>query len=505
MYSSGDPRASGVRRGGRPLVGCAERMRFARLGAPRWSAVRGTVVTMTMTMVAAVAVTALPGALAQPARAAAPVSPTPTRIASAGPPAGTVLRAGRFVVDPEGRVLFLHGPSVPPGGTVDTATVRQWAADGFNAVSIGVRMEADGTFAGTSGRGGVPARVTADGFDPGLDQLADAVEAVVGQGLRAMIQIVPTASAAKAGDEAYAEGLRRVAGRFHDVVGLVGFELTTSTGSPGLNGAVRATDAHHLLWRQSAASFDPTANVVTNDEAALLVGWAAGDPATVLRLVSAADTTQIGWFFDRPLSDVTLAAIVRPYPAAVAGVPVGFTYSPSGRLLTLAYIPAPAGGGTFGGRVATQIRVPARVYPDGYVVRASGATVVSAPGAGVVCLVTDARASRVDVRVEPATAEQAPPVVPPAAGDPCPASPAQSTTASAAGQSAGSVARTGETAGPVADKAAGRAQDGVNGVLLWALPLAGAAGMASVLSGLRWRMRRGRGGRVAVSSDQRFR
>ncbi|WP_322759388.1 hypothetical protein, partial [Frankia sp. Cr2] len=442
-----------MRSGGRPLVGCAELLRFASLGAASlgaaslrsarlcgagWSAVRGTVMTMTMTMTMVVVMaTAVPGALAQPAPDAAAVSPTPARITAAGPPAGTVLRAGRFVVDPEGRVLFLHGLSVPPGGAVDAAIVGQWAADGFNAVRIGVRMEADGTFTGTSGRGGVPARVPTDGSDPGLDQLADAVRAAVGQGLRTMIQIVPTASAARAGDEALAEGLRRVVSRFRDVVGLVGFELTTSAGSPGLNGAVRDTDAHHLLWRQSAASFDPTANVVTNDEAALLVGWAAGDPMTVLRLVSAADTTQIGWFFDRPLSDATLATIARPYPAAVAGVPVGFTYSPSGHLLTLSYIPAPAGGGTFGGRVATQIRVPARVYPDGYVVRASGATVVSAPGAGVVCLVTDARASRVDVRVEPAIAGQVPPVAPPMAGDPCPASAAQSTTAPAPGQSAG--------------------------------------------------------------------
>ncbi len=504
MYSSGGPKAPRPRWNEHRPTG-----RFApgRRGLGRLIT---TGVTVTVTTVAAMAgvVSALG---AQPARGAEPTGLALTAIAAGGPPAGTVLRAGRFIVDLEGRVLFLHGPSVPPGAVVDTATVGQWAAEGFNAVSIGVRMDADGTFAGSSGsssHAGMPARAAADGSDPGLEQLATAVDTVVAQGLRVMIQIVPTAAAMRAGDEAFAAGLRRVAGRFHDVAGLVGFELAAPAGSPALNGAVRDTDAHHLLWRQGIAPFDAAASVVTNDEATLLAGWAAGDPATVLRLVSAADATQLGWFFDRPLNDTTLGAVARPYPAAVAGVPVGFTYSPSGRLLTLSYVPVPAGGGAFSGGAATQIRVPRRVYPDGYVVRASGATVVSAPGAGVLCLVTDARAARVDVRVEPAAAGREPPVAAPTAGDPCPGAAARPTAPPAAGQAVDGAMRTDRAVARATGRAGGtgdgQAGGGANGMLLWALPLAGAVGMASVLGGLRWRMRRGRGGRAAVAGSRRF-
>jgi hypothetical protein len=365
-------------------------------------------------------------------------------------------------------------------------------------------MEADGTFVGASGRVGSPAQLgAAASAEPGLDQLAGTVTTVVGQGLRVMIQIVPTAAAGRAGDEALATGLRRLATRFRDVAGLVGFEIAAPTGaSAALNGAVRDTDAHHLLWRQGPAAFDPTVTVVTNDDATLLVGWATGDPATVLRLLSAADAAQTGWFFDRPVSDPTLDTLIRPYPSAVAGIPVSFTYLPAGRLLALSYVPAPAAGGTFSGRVTTQIRVPARVYPDGYLVQVQGATVVSAPGAGVVCLVTEAGAARVDVRVEPAPAGREPAVAPPAAGDPCPEPRIQPATPAAPGQAAGSVNGTGTA--DTADPAARQGDGGANGVLLWVLPLLGATGMASVLAGLRRRIRRGRGGRAAAPGDQLF-
>ncbi len=345
------------------------------------------------------------------------------------PPAGTVLRVGRFAVDLDGRMLFVRGVSVPPDTVLDQAIVARWAAAGFTAARLGVRMEADGTFSGqaigaaaVAGQARPPAGAGPTVGD-GLDRLAASVATVTGQGLRVMIQIVPTATAARAGDEAFAAGLRRLSSRFRDVAGLVGFELAAqaSANSPLLSGAVRLEDAHHLLWRSGPALFDPTASTATNDEAALLVGWAGGDPATVQRLLSAAESTQIGWFFDRPPTGPLLAALARPYPAAVAGVPVSLAYNPSGRLLALSYLPVSPAGNVFRPGTMTEIRVPAEAYPDGYLVRVSGATVVSAPGAGVVCLVTDAAAARVDVRVEPASAGGAPPVAPPPPGDPCPA------------------------------------------------------------------------------------
>ncbi len=447
---------------------------------------------------------AVPAARAQPAPEVTSGSPAPARSAVTDPPAGTVLRAGRFIVDLDGRTLFVRGVSVPPGAALDQATVAQWAAVGFTAVSLGVRMEADGTFTGQPGRVGGSARLPGDAdktvgdtadntAGDGLDRLAASVAVVTGQGLRAMIQIVPTAAAVRAGDEVFAAGLRRLSGRFRDVAGLVGFELMVPASANPLllSGAVRAEDTNHLLWRSSPASFDPTASTATNDEAVLLVGWAAGDPATVLRLVSAAETAQIGWFFDRPLTGTTLAVLARPYPSAVAGVPVSSTYNPSGRLLALSYLPVSPTGSAFRRGVATQIRVPVGAYPDGYLVRASGATVVSAPGAGVVCLATDTGAARVDVRVEPAPAGGAPPVAPPPPGDPCPQ--AGATTPAGTTTPAGQTGRGGHSDDRAADRAVDKvADDDVNGVLLWALPLAGATGTAVVLGGLLSTTRRGR-------------
>ncbi|WP_139342168.1 hypothetical protein [Protofrankia sp. BMG5.30] len=463
--------------------------------APRRLALTTAVATVAIQVVAG----AVPVAWAQPAPDPSVASPAPVRSVAPEPPAGTVLRVGRFAVDLDGRTLFVRGVSVPPDTVLDQATVARWAAAGFTAARLGVRMEADGTFSGQAAGAAGAAAAAGQARPPagagptvgdGLDRLAASVATVTGQGLRVMIQIVPTATAARAGDEAFAAGLRRLSSRFRDVAGLVGFELAAqaSANSPLLSGAVRLEDAHHLLWRSGPALFDPTASTATNDEAALLVGWAGGDPATVQRLLSAAESTQIGWFFDRPPTGPLLAALARPYPAAVAGVPVSLAYNPSGRLLALSYLPVSPAGNVFRPGAMTEIRVPAEAYPDGYLVRVSGATVVSAPGAGVVCLVTDAAAARVDVRVEPASAGGAPPVAPPP-GDPCPAAGATTTAPGAATAPAGA---TGGGIGPAATgRADGRSADeNVNGMLLWALPLAGATGMTVVLAGLWSRLRR---------------
>jgi endoglycosylceramidase len=55
-----------------------------------------------------------------------------------------------------------------------------------------------------------------------------------------------------------------------------------------------------------------------------------------------------------------LDALVRPYPARVAGDPVSYDFDEVSRTFTLVYLPDP------GSRAPTEIVVPARVYPHGY-------------------------------------------------------------------------------------------------------------------------------------------
>lgn len=58
------------------------------------------------------------------------------------------------------------------------------------------------------------------------------------------------------------------------------------------------------------------------------------------------------------------AAILRPFPRAVAGDSVVFTYESTSRKLTLSYAPAASG--------VTVVEVPDRAYPDGYDVAITG-------------------------------------------------------------------------------------------------------------------------------------
>ena len=62
----------------------------------------------------------------------------------------------------------------------------------------------------------------------------------------------------------------------------------------------------------------------------------------------------------------------RPYPRAVAGDAVTFSYDASSRAATLQYTPAPG---------ISEVAVPVRAYPSGYSVQATGGCVdTSQPG-----------------------------------------------------------------------------------------------------------------------------
>ena len=102
------------------------------------------------------------------------------------------------------------------------------------------------------------------------------------------------------------------------------------------------------------------------------------------------------------LDDGKLAILVRPRPQAVAGTPKSFGYDADEHRFTLEYSTLRADGNeTFGPDGVTEIFVPARQYPGGYVTHVMGGTIRSAPGARVLAVSACAGAKDVSVEVLP--------------------------------------------------------------------------------------------------------
>ncbi|MHB1835643.1 MAG: glycoside hydrolase family 5 protein [Solirubrobacteraceae bacterium] len=92
------------------------------------------------------------------------------------------------------------------------------------------------------------------------------------------------------------------------------------------------------------------------------------------------------------------AALSVPYPEATAGLPGTQTFSRATGTFRYRYVVDPRV------RAPTEIALPANVYPHGYTVSATGATVVSAAGAPLLLLAADPGARRVAVTVTRAPA-----------------------------------------------------------------------------------------------------
>lgn len=91
----------------------------------------------------------------------------------------------------------------------------------------------------------------------------------------------------------------------------------------------------------------------------------------------------------QPKADV----LIRPYPQAVAGIPTAIHFDLPTKVFTMAYTATPGAGDT-------EIFVPDRHYPNGYIATVRGATVVSPPGATILKLRTTGSAA-VTVEVRP--------------------------------------------------------------------------------------------------------
>jgi endoglycosylceramidase len=158
---------------------------------------------------------------------------------------------------------------------------------------------------------------------------------------------------------------------------------------------------------QGELVFDNADQVIGNRWASLLTEFGASDDLPdVARVATTADAHLVGWQYwhykewgdpttesessggqglftdDRDLRTLKQAKadiLVRPFARAVAGVPTAMSFDASTRAFRLAYQAKPG---------TTEIVLPSRHYPRGYVVSVRGARVVSRPGSTVLLLRT---------------------------------------------------------------------------------------------------------------------
>ena len=93
-----------------------------------------------------------------------------------------------------------------------------------------------------------------------------------------------------------------------------------------------------------------------------------------------------------------LDVLARPYPRAVAGTPLGWTFEPGTLRFELEYLGVPPAGAALSDR-ETEVFVPERHYPGGYEVTLAGAEVISDPGDRLLRLAAAPGSLRVSVKI----------------------------------------------------------------------------------------------------------
>ncbi|BBX69512.1 cellulase family glycosylhydrolase [Mycolicibacterium psychrotolerans] len=167
-----------------------------------------------------------------------------------------------------------------------------------------------------------------------------------------------------------------------------------------------------------------------HDMPALLTEFGATDDLTILaREMSGAQDRLLGWieWAYSGVGDVTgspdtewlvldpalppvgdnvdtgkLALLAQPYPQVISGVPLSYAFTDG--TMTLRYATQRAdGAGDFEAGSQTVLAVPEIAFPAGYSVAVTGGHVVSAPGAPVLVVASDAGAKTVEVVVTAVT------------------------------------------------------------------------------------------------------
>lgn len=144
---------------------------------------------------------------------------------------------------------------------------------------------------------------------------------------------------------------------------------------------------------------------------------ATTDPATLTSLTAGFDAGLVPWMFwaynesiiaddfaRAGLGNLESAdgfrALVRPYPAAVAGTPRRIAFDPDTSAFGLRYSTRAPDGRRYA-RKATVVRLPRLAYPDGYTVRVQGARATSRPCGRSLVLRARPAARTVDLEVRP--------------------------------------------------------------------------------------------------------
>ncbi|MCC6764317.1 MAG: cellulase family glycosylhydrolase [Deltaproteobacteria bacterium] len=181
--------------------------------------------------------------------------------------------------------------------------------------------------------------------------------------------------------------------------------------------------------RERTVFLNADAQAETFAHAPLVTEFGATDQLeTIERIVAAADEHRMGWQYwawwnrdpccespgdgviDHPMNPPTsehlkedkLDVLVRPYPRAVAGTPLDWSFDRVTRRFTMSYATTPVDGALAPGAV-TEVWIPGRHFPGGYdVVGLSGAQVVSIGNAERLQLLALPGATTVSFSVVPA-------------------------------------------------------------------------------------------------------
>jgi endoglycosylceramidase len=166
-----------------------------------------------------------------------------------------------------------------------------------------------------------------------------------------------------------------------------------------------------LAYGVAAAERDQVAAVVTEFGATIA-------PAILQRITAQLDAEQLSWLDwaynesiiadasqpagpDNLRSEAAFAALVRPYPLALAGTPTLIRFDPATKRFELHYSTARPDGSRYPSELLSVISVPPRHYPNGYRVVIEGGTEVSAPHARLLTLQNAPDAESVSIVITP--------------------------------------------------------------------------------------------------------
>jgi endoglycosylceramidase len=103
------------------------------------------------------------------------------------------------------------------------------------------------------------------------------------------------------------------------------------------------------------------------------------------------------------LKTSTLDVVTRPFPQAVSGTPVGWSFDPESAAKKFAFSFATTRADdpkrSFGPGAVTEVALPRRVYPKGYAANVRGAAILSKPGARLLRVAACRTARKVSVEV----------------------------------------------------------------------------------------------------------